>query len=303
MRKIILFLLLVVGLNAKTITPNEVYAQTVLIQEHVHCLLKYYGFEHDHEHSVSSAIVSAELKPRNAWQKAYEILVKINMLRVSHGYPRIEPVGMEAVETLNPDMVYEMTQRILTEIKIFEVRQNIKMPKLKLKTFKNKTSADVYNSFSAISATFNKLNRSDFPPNYVFAESMRIYDDLSTILHQLNIKDTTIPGKRLHSATFTDSYIISIKVLDVINKLQRSVGIKTVDFSAFAKTKNVTPSDIYSMTGIILAELQTIKAYIGLTESVTPPPFTYRKKVPADIEQLMSWNLRKLKLITNLDRR
>ena len=303
MKTIAFLLLLTFSLSAKNITPNDVYSQTILIQKHVHFLLKYFGHEHNHVKSLEKEILSVQLKPRNAWQKAYEILVKINMLRVSYGYPRIEPVGMEPVENLNPDMVYEMTQRILTEIKIFEVRQDIKIPIFKIDSFKNKTPVDVYNTFSAISASFNLLNRSDFSPNYVFSVAMRIYDDLTIILNQLNLKDNTIPNRRMDKATPNDSLAVSMKVLSTINKLQRSVGIKTVDFSAFSKEKGATLSDVYTITGMILSELQTIKAYIGLTRSVTPPPLTYFKKVPADIEQLMSWNLRKLHLITNLDRR
>ena len=93
-----------------------------------------------------------------------------------------------------------------------------------------------------------------------------------------------------------------MKVLEKLQNLQHSVGIKTVDFSVFDKEK-ATPSDVYTITGMILAELQPIKAYIGLTTSVTPPALSYTKKVPADIEQLMGWNLRKLSLIINLDRR
>jgi len=302
MKKLILLLLIVFSLSAKTITPNEVFAQSMLIQSHMHFLLEYYAIKHDHKRIVDEMELSTKLKPRNAWQKAYEILVKINMLRVSHNLSRIEPVGMEPVEQLNPEMVYGQTQRILTEIKIFEVRVGIKVPAFKLKKYKNKTPLDVYNTFSYISASFDELNRSELSPVYVFSETMRIYDDLTIILNYLNIKDNTIPPVRLEKATPTDSLKISMRVLENLQSLQHSVGIKTVDFSVFDK-ENATPSDVYTITGMILAELQPIKAYIGLTTSVTPPALSYTKKVPADIEQLMGWNFRKLSLITNLDRR
>ncbi len=48
---------------------------------------------------------------------------------------------------------------------------------------------------------------------------------------------------------------------------------------------------------MIIAELQTIKAYIGLKHYITPVATTYRDKTPAHVEQLMSWNLRKVSLI------
>ena len=302
MRHFLLFCFLTLGLSAKVITPNDVYAQSILIQEHVHFLLKHYAIEHDHDGIHKRTSISTRLKPRNAWQKSYEILVKINMLRDNYNLSRIEPVGMEPVEKLDPEMVYGQTQRILAELRIFEVRKNIKIPTFTLRTYKNKTPLDVYNAFSHISASFDELNRSELSPSYVFAETMRIYDDLSIILKHINVKDNTIPNKRLVSATPADSLAVSMMVLEKIKKLQRSVGIRTVDFSVFNK-KNPLPSDVYSITGMIIAELQPIKAYIGLTHDVTPPGRLYMKKVPADIEQLMGWNLRKINLITTLDRR
>jgi len=302
MRHLLLFCFLALGLSAKIITPNDVYAQSRLIQDHVHFLLKYYDIKHDHKGIIKRTIISTRLKPRNAWQKSYEILVKINMLRDNYNLSRIEPVGMEPVEKLNPEMVYGQTQRILAELRIFEVRKDIKMPVFTLKQYKNKTPLDVYNAFSHISASLDELNRSELSPSYVFAETMRIYDDLSIILKHLNVKDNTIPSRRLESATPADSLAVSMKVLEKIKKLQRSVGIRTVNFSVFNK-KDPLPSDVYSITGMIIAELQPIKAYVGLSHDVTPPATLYIKKVPADIEQLMGWNLRKINLIINLDRK
>ncbi len=302
MKKFILLSLLTLSLSAKTITPNEVYTQAMLIQDHIHYLLKYYNIKHDHEGILKNVTVSTRLKPRNSWQKAYEILVKINMLRSSYNLSRVEPVGMEPVEHLNPAMVYGMTQRILAEIKIFEVRKGIDVPIFKFKNFIHKTPLDVYNSFFHISASFDELNRAELSPTYVFAETMRIYDDLTLVLHYLNISDNTIPSTRLVKVTVADSIKIAMKVLEKLQKLQRSVGIESSDFSSFVK-EDATSSDVYTITGMILAELQPLKAYIGLSESITPPALRYGKKVPADIEQLMNWNLRKLALIKKLERR
>ena len=88
-------------------------------------------------------------------------------------------------------------------------------------------------------------------------------------------------------------------MLDKIKKLQRSVGIKFVDFS---KLKNIkaSSSDVFFLTQMIISELQTIKAFIGLTEYITPAAKKHDIKSPVEVDQLMSWNLRKLELITNL---
>ena len=54
MRKILFLLFLVIGLSAKNITPNDVYAQSILIQEHVHFLLKYYDIKHKHNEIIKT---------------------------------------------------------------------------------------------------------------------------------------------------------------------------------------------------------------------------------------------------------
>jgi len=303
MRKIVLLLFVSVTLWANRITPSEVYAESMIIRQHVEFLLDYYKIMYNPEEIAKrTRFTRTKFQPRNVWQRGYELLVKINILRESHGLSRIEPVGMEPVEKLNPDMVYGQTQRVLAELRIFEVRLGIKVPHFTVKKFYHKTPSDVYNSLTYISALFDQLNHSELSPSYVFAEAMRIYDDLTMILQKLNIKDNTIPTVRKEGATPSDSMKRSILVLESIQRLQRDAGIESIDFSELYK-KEASPSDVYTIIGIILAELQPIKAYVGLTNKVTPSAIKYNKKVPADIEQLMGWNLRKLSLISSLRRR
>ena len=292
MRHAILIFLLTFGLYAKTITPNEVYA----IFDETHFLLKYYGIEHDHDGIISRTAIKAQLKPRNVWQITYEIAIKINILRNAHKLPTIEPVNVAPVLNLNPDLVYEQTQRILTEIKIFKHRLGIKNKELKAKRYTNKTSVDVFNLLREISASFDELNQAGFTPSYVFGETMRVYDDLTRILAHLKIKDNTIPTARNNNATSKDAFKVSINILAKIKMLQFYMGIESVDFSVFKKDE-LSPSDVFTMNQMIIAELQTIKAYVGLNYYITPAATTYTDKTSVDVEQLMSWNLRKISLI------
>ena len=299
MKLLLIMLVFTLGLSAKSITPNEVYAEVVVIQEEIHFLLKHFDITHDHDEIIEETYINAVLKPRNAWQKTYEILVKINMLRNFHDLKRIEPIGMEPVLELNPDMVYEQTQRILTEINIFKTRMGIEHNVSQTHIFRNKTPLDVFNILSHISLSFDELNRSSFTPSYVFAETMRIYDDITSILEHLKIKDNTMPSSRNEDATPHDTFNETMKILKKIKYLQGGVNIDSVDFSSFAK-ENPTPSDVFTMTQMVLAELQTIKAYVGLHHYITPPAVVYTNKTPVDVDQLMKWNLKKIELIKSI---
>ncbi len=303
MKKKLLIFLLLWDLSAKDITSNDVYTFSVLIQDHIHFLLKYYDIKHNHDAIMKrDKILFTNFKPRNTWEKAYEVLVKINMLRKSYDLPRIEPVGVEAVGHLDPSMVFEMNQRILTELRIFEIHRDIEIPNFKLKTFNNKTPLDNYNAYIDISASFDELNKRSLTPNYVYSETMRIYDDITNILEHLNIEDSTLPDSIKEDAIPKDVMSISMEVLVLIASLQKSVGIQWVDFSEFDK-EEIKPSDVFAITGLIIAELQPIKAYIGLEQSVTPAAVSFLNKQPKNVEQLMRWNFKRLKIIYTLNRK
>jgi hypothetical protein len=51
------------------------------------------------------------------------------------------------------------------------------------------------------------------------------------------------------------------------------------------------------LTGIILAELQPLKAYLQLKHVLTPTAHFYKNKTPAEVKQVLGWSVRKLELI------
>ena len=299
MLKIIMLFFMFASLHAKTITPNDVYSQVELIKEHTNSLLNHNGIKFSQKKIENKQNLYANLKPRNVWQKTYEIMVKINIHRKIHNLPRVEPVNLEPVLDLNPDLVYEQTQRILTEIKIFKRRTGIEIKKYKTKSYTNKTPLDVYNSLAYVSVAFDKLNKTSFTPSYVFAEIIRIHNDLSTILGHLNIQDKTVPNKRDDKATPKDTFLLAMKMLENIGKIQTSVGLDSVDFSPFIKD-NPTPSDVFTIVQMIISEIQVIKAYVGLKSYITPAANSYLHKTPVDVEQIINWNLKKLYLMDSL---
>jgi len=301
MLKIIILFFLLIDINAKGITPNDVFSQVELIAKHTNSLLKRDGIKFNQKKITNKEKIYAHLKPRNAWQKTYEIMIKINILRKTNNLPIIEPVNLEPILDLHPDLVYEQTQRILTELKIYKRRMNIPFKKYKTKIYTNKTPLDVYNELSYISVSLDMLNKTSFTPSYVFGETMRVYDDLTSILQHLSIVDDTVPAQRVENATPKDTFAIAMQMLERIGEIQARVGLKSVDFSPFYKD-NPNPSDVFSIVQMLLAEIQVIKAHIGLRSYITPAATTYSFKTPSDVEQLMNWNLKKIYLIENLNK-
>ena len=291
-------MIFVANIWAGDITPSDVYSEVMRIKKEVNYLLDYYHIEYDEKAMERESAVKVNLKPRDVWQKSYEIMIKINILRSIYDLPSISPVNMAPVLNLNPDLVWEQTQRVLTELRIFEYRNFIPTKTFKVKKYENKTPLDVFNGFSYISVAMDKLNRSSFTPSYVFAQNMRVYDDLSLIISRLGIEDNTIPAKINPKATPNDTFKTGMKILEKIKQLQILAGISFVDFSSISKGK-ATPSDVFSITQMIIAELQTLKAYLKIN-SITIAAKEYDSKTPVEVDQLMSWNLRKLNLVGNI---
>jgi hypothetical protein len=298
MKKIFFLVIFVVNVWGGDITPSDVYGEVMRIKKEVNYLLEYYHIDYDEKKMEKISAVHVNLKPRDVWQKSYEIMIKINILRSIYNLPSISPVNMAPVLNLNPDLVWEQTQRVLTEIKIFEYRDFIAIKNFQVKKYKNKTPLDVFNGFAYISTAMDKLNRSSFTPSYVFAQNMRVYDDLSLIISRLGIEDNTIPAKINPKATPNDTFKTGMKILAKIKQLQILAGIAFVDFSSISKGK-ATPSDVFSITQMIIAELQTLKAYLKI-HSITIAAKEYESKTPVEVDQLMSWNLRKLNLVGNI---
>ena len=298
MKIAISILLTALTLFAKEMSPSDVYSQVTLLKEHAHYILKSYNVKHDHEGIETRVLSHTNLKPRNAFQKTYEIMIKLNVLRETHGMVRIEPVNIAPTLNLHPDLVYEQVRRLLEEFRIFEARSDMKEETYKPMAFKGKTPVGVFNALSAVSEALDEINGGKFTPTYVYAENIRALDDVTLILNALRIEDNTIPAKIKKDATSRDSFDVAIKTLQKIKQLQILSGIEHVDFSEFEKGAHA-PSDVFTMTQMILAELQTLKAYLKI-DSSTVPAYLSDDKTPVEVNQLMGWNLIKLNQISSL---
>ncbi len=277
------------------VTPSDVFAQAVQITEEIEILKKHFNVTG----SVEVEEVKSNLKPRHVWQETYDILVKINILREKSGLPIIAVNSLEPVKEINPVLVYEQTRRILLELEIVKFRLDIKEQRGKLKKFAGKTPSDVFNKINYISHHLDLINGASFTPSFVFAQSMRVLEDVVTIINALDIKDDTIPPTKNKAAKPADTFHTGFTLLEGIQRLQRKAGIEPTDFSHL-KAEKITPTEVFDLAEMMLAELQVVKAHIGLKHAMTPPAKHYEGKVPGDVQQIFGWALRKMKLIKSL---
>jgi len=277
-------------------TPSDVYTEALIIEQRIEIIRKHFNAP-----KIQAPVrLNVQLKPRNAWQKTYEIFVKINVLRQKNQLPRIEETGLEPVKDLDPGLVHEQVRRILVELDIFMTRVGIVEHAQPAVQQKGKSSSDVYHLLDTISVQLDGVNGKSFTPSSVFAQNMRILEDLNSIIAKLNIHDRTGPPNRIDNATPKDVFDLALEVMVEIQRLQVMAGVEFIDYLAFKK-QQISPSDVFTMTGVIISGLQPIKSYLTMDQLVTPPAKVYKGKQPADALQALGWALRKIRQIRSLE--
>ncbi len=289
-------MLLSYSAKAVEVNPSDVFSQVIQIHKELQIIKAHFAItiQLDHER-----IRKTQLMPRHAWQKAYEIMVKINILRRTNGMAILEPINIEPRLKLNPVLTYEMTQRILQELAIFKFRMGIKEQITPAVKYTNKKPMDVFNLLRAASEELDVINGQEFTPSYVFGEAMRIYEDIGLILRHLDITDRSEPPIKVIDATPAVAFNTALKLLEKITELEISMGFEGVDSSVFWR-KNPNPGHVYELAEIIIAELQLIKASQGSRYVITPAAKYYTLKTPSDVNQVLGWSLTKISQISSL---
>ncbi|MDD2817058.1 MAG: hypothetical protein PHP00_15215 [Thiotrichaceae bacterium] len=286
--------------SAAEITASDVYVQALRVNDEIKILKRHFNITDE----AAPPTLTLSLNPRHVWQKTYEILYKINILREKIGMASLSIPSRQPLLNVSPAYPYEQILRILTEIDIIKRHLEItEKTELSTAVVTGKTPTDNFNVLNKISVEMDFLNGSSFTPNNVFSQVMRVLEDVNMLLERLEIRDSTIPPAVQAGTTPQDVFNTGITLLEEIRKVQLLAGMDTIDvFALKSFYKTATPSEVFGLMGIALAELQTLKGYLGLKYMLTPPARHYENIAPPSVQQVAGWAIRKLRLIKMLNR-
>ncbi len=282
--------------TAGGVTPAVVFAEVERIGKEVDLIKAHLGLTK----TKSATTVHAPLLPRHVWQKSYEVQLKINLFRRQRGFPVIAANNLQPVLQLEPSLVYEQTQRLLTEVHLLKRRLGIDGTVPPPTVEPDKRPVDVFNKLNAISMQWDIINRQEINPADVYAEIKRVNEDVDTLLHHLRVRDNAFPPAKKVDATPSDSLATAYGLLEEVQRLQRLSGITGVDLRVFSRIDQPLPSDVLNMVSMVLAELQTVKAHLGLHNRLTPPTERHGDIQPAEVHQFLGYVTRKLRLIRSM---
>lgn len=275
------------------ITPNEVYAQAVQIEKEIELMKRHYNITALNQVSP----VETDLRPDHVWRKSYVILFKLNIFRRKHGLIGITPVEHEPALDLAPILNWGQMQRILTEIRIIKTYLNIPGEASPATPVQGKRPIDVFNKLNQIAYDMDTLNGEPISPSYVYAEIMRINEDINTLLRKTGTLDFAVPPPRNQNATPKDALAAAFSLMGEIQRIQHRLGLEATDFEVFRKSDHVVPSDVFNMVTLCLAEIQRIKNKLGMKHVLTAPAEYHEGKTPVDTTQLLGYMTQKLHLI------
>ncbi|EIJ42239.1 hypothetical protein BegalDRAFT_1344 [Beggiatoa alba B18LD] len=290
-------LLLTLPVSAVEITSNDVYGEIYKISQDIQLLKSHFNITQ----TTKMPDVQVSLSPRHVWQKTYQIMVKIDTLREINGLPPLNVASREPEENTSPLVVYAQTKRLATEIDLLKRYFGVKGVSPLPPSFANKTTTDNYKFLNQLSYEMDLITGTSFNTQQVFAEAMRIHDDISFILEKFELQDKTMPPLLNSDASILQTFRAIQTLLKEIQRIQTRLGLDKIQNSDYiydAKSaSHITETELFGSLGIILAELQPIKARLGLTHLVTPVAKRYKDKNTADILKIVQWNINRLKSV------
>jgi len=292
----LLLLLLAAAPRAEvTITPAEVFGQVLVLERETELIRHHLGIT---TAPLAVTPVRAELMPRHVWYKLYMVQTKLVAFRRQQGLEGVTPVGIEPREHTDPRLSWGQTQRLLTEIRILRKLLGIPGAVSEEGTtpaeIGEKQSLDVYNKLSEVEALWNTLLGGGLDPSHVYAQAHRLDEDVNALLNRAGVFDNATPPAKRPEATSADSLRAAYQVLGEVQRLQRRLGLPVLDLSVFDKPTEASPDDVFNLLGLILAELQPVKARVGLIHAITPPAVFQQGKRPAEVVQLLGYIANKL---------
>ena len=283
-------LLFCTAARAGEAAPSDVYAQAVRIEAEVDSLKRHFKISG----KARVEAKSGDLKPRHVWAKTYMILLKLGKLRRQQGLTFIVPANVEPMLDMPPSQPWGMTQRILTEIAVFKQRLDIPGQPPATVPVSGKRPIDAFNKLHQISGDLDLLLGAS-TPNDAYSEALRLHEDVTALLRHQRIFDEAVPPPRRDNLQPKDSLLAVFALIGEIQRIQRTHGLATTDFKGFETGDKATPDDVLAMIQLALAELQLIKARLGMTHAITASGTYEENKTPADVVQLLGYVTAKLR--------
>ena len=274
--------------SESNVTPSHVFQATSDVLSEIEILRN--------EMAVDDYPSQAELQegrsPFHAYAKTLEVLRKVARVQRKFGMIPVDPKQIP-VKNITPTDVLGSVQTILEELRRIKGQLVIEAQIEPAPFAGGKTPSLVYKNLGDASFLLDGLVGRPLTPNDVFGNVMHIHDDMGLIAAKLGasleLDPPAVEGRKRPQDVAQQVLRASYKVIDLQNRL----GMDSSNVPNLTLVR-VTPTEVYEITNIILAEMTRIKLHmdINLPHEARDAP---RNKKPTDVFAQV------LRLIRNLD--
>ena len=232
-----------------------------------------------------------ERLPRHVFQKAREVLLKVEALRKLKGLPE-NPVPQVAVREIVPaDTMKLLTQALADTKELASAFGNPPMPPAP-PLVEGKTPTDAYDKLSKVSLSLDGLGLPASVPNDVYRITLTMVSDIELIRAARKISTPVAEPGEISPKKPADVYDIAYTLLSDLKTLVESNPDYAIPKGIILPNKRagtIKPSYALEMMNLVQAETTAIKAKVGATkptelappQSGKSPTDTYRQETLA----------------------
>lgn len=260
-------------------TPSDVYALAMVLTAQVERLRA--------EHGVLAPWPSSPLfpnrQPRHVYQKALEILEKIDRHRRLH---RLGPISVSDYvgRDITPNEVYDQVARLVDELQLLLDGE----PPAVVPVTEVMTPEDVYRALAEVSLALDTLlGRRGFTPSDVYARALQVVELARFLRRSQHLPPAVELPPRPAGLHSNHALAASHRLLGRIAEAERRLWMAPVTVPDTPR-RVITPTDVYDALHLVLGELNRIQYRLGL-ERRFPLPEATPGKSPDDVVQLLEW--------------
>lgn len=271
-----LSMLLAVGLAtpvfAETITPSHVYQSVDKANTELALL---HEANQSKPRSDKNAPALTERRPRHVLQKAREVLMKVQALRLINGLPEIDVPAFPVREVLPAD-VMKVVNRIAADVRDLRPIFGVTEPAPESALPSGKTPTDVFGNLVAAGLQVDGLGIPKSVPNAVYRVAMTIISDLEKVRAARGLADPVamISGSSAKKPKHVfENSIQLLTQLQTLTENNADFAIPNGVVMPNDRSGKIRPGHVLDLLNNALAEISAIKVKVGATTptELAPP--------------------------------
>lgn len=226
-------------------------------------------------------------QPRHVYQKALEVLAKVNRYRLIKGMGEIV-IPHYPARQITPDEVYGLVMHVRDEIRLLLPRssRHLSFPSL---AKRHVTPTEVYANLWLTSLAFDPLlGVRGFTPSDVYQQAEYIVQIVDFLRLSQNKALRLDKPEKTQGKHPNHALQAAYKLQNKISVVQKNLWMPAPEKAPKVPRRVISPTDVYDALQVVIAELQRIKYRLGIDRELPLPP-ARKNKTPDDVIQLLTY--------------